>query len=409
MRVLQINTGVNTGSTGKIAEEIGKLLIANGHESYIAFGRGNRPSASELIRVGDKMDVYLHGVKTVFTDRHGFGSKGATETLIKQIEQLKPDAVGLHNVHGYYLNIEVLFRFLVQQNIPVVWTLHDCWAFTGHCTYFDDIACEKWKTECNHCPKLRKYPASFLADGSTRNFRDKKRLFTGVERMQFVVPSQWLGDLAGSSFLGGKPVQVVHNGVDLKVFRPVETDLKTSMGLQVKKVLMGCASIWDKRKGLEDLIRLQAMLPAEYVIVVVGLNGKQLKQLPASMIGISRTESVEQLVQLYSMADVFVNPTYQDNFPTTNIEALACGTPVVTYDTGGSPEAIDDATGCVVGKGDLDALGRAACKLSVIGKEQFTRVCRDRAEARFNKDKQFAQYIGIYENFKSKTTKEKLT
>jgi putative colanic acid biosynthesis glycosyltransferase len=396
LRVLQINTGVNTGSTGRIAEDIGKLFLEKGHESYIAYGRGSRPSASRLIRIGKDMDVYLHGLKTALTDRHAFGSTSATKAFIKEIDAISPDVIGMHNLHGYYLNIEVLFNYLSKKNIPLIWTLHDCWSFTGHCTYFDDINCTKWQTGCGQCPKLRKYPASYVSDSSNINYLDKNRLFNSVNTLGIVVPSAWLGGLVEQSFLSKWPVHVIHNGVDINVFKPVDSDLKQRVGLEGKKVVMGCASIWDKRKGLEDLVKLKDLLPADYTVVAVGLSEKQQKALPAGIVGVTRTESVQQLVEYYNMASVFVNPTYQDNFPTTNIEALACGTPVVTYETGGSPEAVDMHTGMVVPKGDLKAMASAIVKLAV-AEDAYRDACRERATKHFNKNTQFSAYVRICE------------
>lgn len=338
MKILQINTSVNTGSTGRIAEEIGLTLLQQGHESHIAYGRGFRPSKSATIRIGKKADMYLHGLRTILLDDHGFGSAGATRQLIEKIREIKPDVIGLHNIHGYYLNIRVLFEFLKTTGIPVVWTLHDCWSFTGHCSYFDDIQCEKWKTHCAQCPKTRKYPSSLLVDNSIQNFDRKKALFTGLKDVHIVVPSDWLGGLVAESFLSGYPVKTIHNGVDTQIFRPLGDGLRSELGLGNKRIVLGCASIWDKRKGLADLMELSRLLPEDHQVIAIGVTDKQIAAMPPGMMGVKRTESVEQLAAYYSMADVFVNPTYQDNFPTTNIEALACGTPVITYLTGGSPK-----------------------------------------------------------------------
>ena len=396
MKLLQVNTGVNTGSTGRIAEEIGKLMMARGHKSFIAYGRDSRPSASELIRIGGKADMYLHGLKTAVFDRHGFGSARATRDLIRKVEDIAPDAIGMHNIHGYYLNIREWFGYLSRAGIPLVWTLHDCWSFTGHCTYFDDIGCERWQTGCHSCPKLRKYPASYLSDNSKSNYLDKNMLFNSVRDMEIIVPSNWLRGLVQKSFLSGRPVHVIHNGVNTSVFRPMDTNLRARLGLQGKRVVMGCANTWDKRKGLEDLVNMRDMLPDSMAIVAVGLSQEQIKGLPAGIHGFSRTSGPEELAEFYNMADVFANPTYQDNFPTTNIEALACGTPVVTYRTGGSPEAVDAETGIVVEKGDLAGMVRAIQELSGAGTLTGQR-CRQRAASHFEQQKQFSLYAEIFE------------
>lgn len=400
MKLLQINSGANTGSTGRIAEDIGKVMMARGHQSYIAYGRDSRPSASGLIRIGGDMDIYLHGLRTALFDRHGFGSAKATRDFIRKVEKIAPDAIGMHNIHGYYLNIREWFSYLSSAGTPLLWTLHDCWAFTGHCTYFDDIGCDRWQTGCHSCPKLRKYPASYFSDNSKSNYLDKNRLFNSASDMEIIVPSQWLRGLVQKSFLAGRKVHVIHNGVNTRVFRPMDSDLKDRLGLKGKRVVMGCANTWDKRKGLYDLVKMREMLPDTVAIVAVGLSKEQIKGLPAGIHGFARTSGPEDLAGFYNMADVFVNPTYQDNFPTTNIEALACGTPVVTYRTGGSPEAVDAETGIVVEKGDLAGMVRAIHELSCAGSLTGER-CRQRAVSHFEQHKQFSLYAEIFERITS--------
>jgi glycosyltransferase involved in cell wall biosynthesis len=391
LKVLQINTTVNSGSTGRIAEDIGNVLIANGHESYVAYGRGNRPSNSELVKIGAKKDVYLHGVKTLFFDRHGFGSACATKALVKEIDRIKPDVIGLHNLHGYYVHIDILFNYLEQANIPVVWTLFDCWAFTGHCTYFDDINCRKWKNECNSCPKTKKYPSSYGLDNSRMNFMDKKYLFNLPENLEIIVHSNWLKGLVEQSFLSNRTIHHVFSGIDLEKFK-IHSVKKSE-----RKIILGVASIWDTRKGLTDFFKLDDLITEEYQIVLIGLTKQQIKTLPKGVKGIERTESTESLTEFYNMAAVFINPTYQDNFPTTNIEALACGTPLITYNTGGSPEAIDENTGRVVEKGDVQGLWKAIKELKVLPQEQLRNDCRTRAEKHFDKNDRYQDYLNLYE------------
>jgi putative colanic acid biosynthesis glycosyltransferase len=398
MKILQINTTVNTGSTGKIAEDIGQLLMANGHESYIAYGRANNQSKSQLIKIGSQKDVMLHGLKSAMFDRHGFGSASATKKFIEEIDKLNPDAIGLHNIHGYYLNIEVLFDYLALKKIPVVWTLHDCWPFTGHCAYFDSIGCMKWETQCHNCPKTRSYPTSYGLDNSRQNYIDKKRIFNMAKGV-IVTPSQWLKNITEKSFLD-YPVAKIHNGLNLDVFKPQQnvSGTREKYNITGEKIILGVANIWDERKGLKDFIKLQELGNNAFSIVLVGLSEKQIESLPKGITGIKRTENVQELIALYSLADIFVNPTYQDNFPTTNIEALACGTPVVTYNTGGSPEAIDAQTGVVVGKGDIAGLHAAILEVLAISRDHFRPLCRARAEMAFNKNDRYLDYLKIYEN-----------
>lgn len=398
MRVLQINTDVNTGSTGRVAEDLGKLLIANGHDSYIAYGRGNNNSKSKLIRIGNEFDIILHVIKTRITDKHGSGSKTATQILIKKVIDLNPDIIILHNIHGYYINIEILFNYLNSVNIPVVWTLFDCWAFTGHCTYFDDISCNRWESKCYSCPKSYKYPGSYLFDNSKNNYHLKKRLFTLKSNLHIVVHSAWLEKLVNKSFLSKLPIHLIPNGIDTEIFKPFENNIREKYNVKNLQIILGCASTWDKRKGFNDFLKLSKKLNTKQIILLVGLSKKQFKKLTANIIGINRTENIKELVALYSSADAFVNPTWQDNFPTTNLEALACGTPVITYNTGGSPEAIDENTGLTVKKGDIDELYRAINRVLEKGKISYSTECRKRAIKLYNYKDRFGEYMTLFQN-----------
>ena len=269
----------------------------------------------------------------------GFASKHATKKLLKFLDKINPDIVHLHNIHGYYLNIELLFNYLKEKQIRVIWTLHDCWSFTGQCAFFDYVGCDKWQTECKNCPMLSEYPKSFV-DSSKWNYQKKKELFTGLN-ITLVTPSKWLASLVKNSYLKVYDVKVINNGIDLNVFKPTPSNFREKYCLKDKKMILGVAGVWDRRKGLNDFIELSKLLDDNYVIVLVGLNDKQLDLLPHNIIGIKRTENQQELAGLYTTADVFFNPTYEDNYPTVNLESLACGTPVITYDTGGSPEFVD--------------------------------------------------------------------
>ena len=401
-KLLLINTSVNSGSTGRIAEEIGQTAISQGFESFFGFGRIGRSSKSTLIRIGSNRDIKLHGLESMLFDNHGFGSRNATKRFIQEIERIQPDVINLHNIHGYYLNAEILFEYLAKTDIPVVWTLHDCWPFTGHCSYFDRYHCEKWKTGCYSCPNGKGYPKSLFLDRSKSNYARKKELFNKPKNITFVAVCNWMADNVKASFLGGYPIETIYNGVDVETFRPRFEGLKGLKGLKAKlgikecaKAVLGVASTWDKRKGLDDFVKLRTMMSDDFAIVLVGLSDKQIQSLPKSIIGIKRTESVNQLAELYSMADVFVNPTYVDNFPTTNIEALACGTPVVTYRTGGSPEAIDEKTGVVVDQGNISLLS-SAIEYVAKNKVSYTDACRDRAVKYFNKQDRFNDYVTLF-------------
>lgn len=398
MRVLHINSVVNTGSTGRIVEQIGKVLVEQGHESIIAYGReiGSRISASSIVKIGSRTNVFWHGINTVLKDNHGFAKDWTTEKFIRDIDKINPDVVALYNLHGYYINIELVFEYLKRKNIPVVWTLFDCWAFTGHCTYFDNIGCEKWKTQCFECPKYDKYPKS-LIDNSKINYHNKKMIFNSLEKLQFVTHSLWLSNLVADSFLGKYKINFIPSAVDTDVFKPKMSDLMEKYGIGGKKIILGCANIWNDRKGFKDFLALASCIKANMVIVLIGVSNLQLKMLPTNIIGITKTESIEELAKWYSVASVFVNPTYMDNFPTTNIEALACGTPVITYNTGGSPESIDGSTGCVVKIGDINGIWESIEDLISRDQLKLSFACRERALTNYSKQTRFLDYLRVFE------------
>ena len=359
MRVLFINAVCGTGSTGKITGELAQQYQREGHEVKIAYGRHSyvpEQYRDIAVRIGGKLDVYMHALFTRFTDRHGFYSRHATRTFLQWASDYNPDLLWLHNIHGYFINIEQLFTWIKSRdNMKTFWTLHDCWSFTGHCGYFTMIGCDKWRTHCEKCPQRNSYPASFV-DASFRNFEDKRSLFTGVRDLTIITPSQWLARLVKQSFLREYPVQVRYNTIDTNIFRPTQSDFRARYGLQDKFVILGVASIWDERKGLDDFIKLSGMLDERFAIVLVGLSSKQAKNLPERITSIERTNNQQELAQIYSACDVFFNPTHEDNYPTVNLEAEACNLPVITYDAGGSPETIKLAGSHVVSVGDLEAV-----------------------------------------------------
>lgn len=399
MKVLQINSHVNSGSTGRIAEDIGKVLLRNGHESVIAYGRQKNHSKSKSIKIGKKFDILNHVLLTKIFGKHGFGSFNATKKFIKEIEKISPDLICLHNLHGYYININLLFKYLKLRQIPVLWILYDCWAFTGHCTYFDDVMCSKWETQCYNCPKYKNYPNSWV-DNSEKSFLAKKELFTTNNNIHLLVHSHWLASLVKKSFLKNRPIHVISSAIDLELFKPVFKSIAQKYGIENKYIILGCTYIWTERKGLNDLIKLSQLLSEDYQMVIIGLNRYQIEMIPKSILIIERTENISELSEWFSAAQAYVNPTYQDNFPSTNMEALACGTPVITYNTGGSPEAIDAETGFVVNKGDINGLKEAIENVVSKGKKNYIEKCRKRAEMLFDKEKVFTKYIDLFESLR---------
>lgn len=398
-KLLQINVIVNSGSTGHIAEEIGRLAMANGWKSYIAYGRWACTSQSELIRIGNQIQILFHVAQSLIGDRHGQGSARATRKLVAKIREIRPDIIHLHNIHGYYLNYKILFEFLVHTDIPVVWTLHDCWSMTGHCSHFQPIGCDRWKQGCFECPNLRNYPRSLFRDNSKNNYRWKKSLFPSVKNLTIVPVCGWLEKIVEKSFLKDLKRKVIVNGINLDVFHPTagQDEIRQTFRLTDCYLLLAVATVWNADKGLHDILSLRSLLSARYVIVMIGLTRKQIKHLPAGIIGLKRTENARQLARWYSAADVFINPTYQDTLPTVDIEALACGTPVATYDTGGSADILSEDTGVLVKCGDTFGLFTAVTHITEKGKSFYTKACRRRAEKYFNKQERFRDYLRLYD------------
>lgn len=387
-RLLQIDSCLGILSTGRITEGIAKVAQENGWECYIAHGaRYVGKTRMNSYQIGTKYSEYVHFLQSFLSDRHGLGSVSPTKRLIQKIKDIRPDLIHLHCIHGYYLNYKILFECLNEINTPVVWTFHDCWAFTGHCAHFVTSNCEAWKSTCRDCPQLNGYPKS-LVDNSTNNQMLKRDLFLSNRNLHIVAVSSWLRNLVGKSFFADTDVTVIHNGVDLEKFTPMR---KRSD----KQIILGVSSSWNESKGLLDFYKLREKLDERFEILLVGLSDSQINDLPKGIRGIKKTTSIEHLAKLYSEAMVLVNPTYADSFPTVNLEALACGTPVITYDTGGSPEAIDEKTGVVVAQGDVDGIINA-----IRGLEEnplSSEDCRLRAVRCFDQNDRFMDYVHLYE------------
>lgn len=390
-KLLIINSILNRTSTGIIAEHIGKTAQSHGWDVVAAYGRKSYNSGLNTYRIGSKFDIYTHVIKSRLFDCQGLASTMPSKQLVTFIDAYKPDIIHLHNLHGHYINYQVLFEYLNSTNIKIVWTLHDCWAMAGHCTHFVRTGCDKWLSGCYDCPQTRYYPESYFIDKSRRNYNLKKTLFANNKNLHIVGVSAWIAEMASKSFLRNADIRYIHNGIDLNTFHP--TNSKSNEKIRV----MGIANGWGVSKGLYDFYRLRELLPLDkYEIVLVGLEKQHFKNLPNGIIGIARTDTVEQLVDIYSSCDALLNLTYADSFPTTNIEALACGTPVITYKTGGSPESIDEKTGIVVEQGDICGIVDAIKTIEEKGKDSFSTYCRMRAERFFDKDKQFMRYIDLY-------------
>lgn len=357
MKYLFINSVCGIRSTGRIVTDCAEKLIAEGHVCKIAYGREDVPEKYKDMsyRIGTDLAFKINALGVRIFDNEGLWAKKQTKKFIKWANDYNPDILWLHNLHGYYINIELLFEWIKSRpQMKVKWTLHDCWSFTGHCAHFDYAGCNKWILGCKTCPQKDEYPKSYIADNSKNNYQRKKTAFCGVEDMTLITPSRWLADLVGKSFLGDYPVEVVHNKIDKTVFKPTQSTFRKDNSIEDKTVVLGVASAWSDKKGLSDFARLSSMLDSSYKIVMVGLTKKQMEKMPKSILCIERTNSAAELAEIYTAADVFVNLTYEDTYPTVNLEALSCGTPCITYRTGGSVESVGEDS--VVEKGNLTEL-----------------------------------------------------
>lgn len=412
MKVLQINTTYKKGgSTGRIAADLMQVMENDGIDGYAAYGVGTyNLSGRNTLLIQSKMEMLISQLQSRLFARHGFYNVPATKRLLAYIEEIKPDIIHLHNIHGYYVHCGMLFDYLKKNHIPVVWTLHDCWSFTGWCAYFDYSGCDKWKTHCQRCPSKKDYPKTWFSARASSNFDIKQKCFCGVENLTLVTPSKWLAQLTRDSFLKQYPVKIINNGVDTNIFKPTNNTVKKDLKIEGKKFILAVAGGLSKRKGRDFLVKIPSLLYPDEVLVILGIKEEQKELLPKDRcIGIPYTNKVEELASIYSAADVFINTTLEDNFPTTNIEALACGTPIVTFDTGGSVEPVldeekimnvDDTrktkVGCVVAKGDLKSMIKVTRELLSLGKGAVEKDCVDKAIRLYNKQKQFEIYVELY-------------
>ncbi len=394
MRILHINS-VPYGSTGNIMFSLADYMKANGHTAYATAGfTFTDCKRNDFFITSGIFEKFFHKQMAYLTGKAGFYSVGATKRLLRFIDLFSPDVIHLHNLHCWFVNVPLLFSYIKEKEIPVVWTLHDAWPFTGHCAHFDGVSCEGWKIGCGNCPQTGEYPAS-LIDVSKEMYVRKKELFSGIKNMNVVTPSNWLCERVKESFLSDYPVTVINNSVDTDTFKPKTSDFRARYGIGAKWMILGVSDGWSQKKGLDVFIELARRFDDRYAIVLVGTDKNTEKTLPGNIISIRKTADRDTLAEIYSAADVFVNPTKEDTFPTVNIEALASGTPIVTFNSGGSPEIIDENCGISVDKNDVDALEAAITQ--VLRDRPFSSDnCVIRAKT-FSKDKFFKSYVRLYE------------
>lgn len=400
MRIVQINM-LHNGSTGKIMLNIADSARKQGHEVWTfspivhyMHSQMETPQIDGHEYFGNRQENMIHRIIDRLLSLNGMFSILGTKLLLKKLDRIKPDIIHLHNLHNLTIDLRSLFGYIKKNKIKTVWTLHDCWPLTGRCTHYELAKCEKWKTGCGNCPQIKEYPPAYI-DLTGLMWKLKRSWFTPIETMVITPPSQWLADQVRQSYLKNYPIKVIRNGIDLSIFKPTESDFRSKYDCKNKKIILGVAFDWDKRKGLDVFIELGQRLPDDYQIVLVGADEKVEKQLPDCFIPIQRTQNQQELAGLYSVADVFVNPTRADTFPTVNIEALACGTPVVTFDVGGSSEMLNETCGVAVPCDDITAMENAI-RMMVERKLCSRAECIKQAE-KYNQSEKFAEYVRLYE------------
>lgn len=395
MKILQVNTVYRHGSTGNIVSQLYQAAELQKWKCIVAYRYAEPEEVySDTYQVSSWLDCHIHNRISKYTTLQGCFSYFKTRIFLMRVEKFNPDIIHLHNIHGSFINHSLLFSFIKKHALPIVWTLHDCWAFTGQCPHFTIAKCDKWKTGCHHCPNYRLYPEAYV-DCTKMMWRLKKKWFSGVQDMTIVTPSQWLADLVKQSFLKDYPIRLIHNGIDLNVFKPTASTFRERFHIQDKLIVLGVSFGWGRRKGLDVFVTLAQRLDECYQIVLVGTDDIVDKLLPDTIISIHCTENQNELAEIYSSADVFVNPTREEVLGLVNIEALACGTPIVTFDTGGSPEVINETCGSVVACDDLDAMEeeiKRICKT----KPYSEAACLARAKL-FDKNTKFEEYINLYQ------------
>ena len=397
LKVVEINAA-HMLSTGTIMLQIAEKARNEGIE-VTTFSKETRTAKKVHIDhhylVGSVWENTLNRYIAWYTDFQDVGSYFGTKKLVKQLKEIKPDVIHLHDIVGWYINIKVLFNYLKKAGIPIVWTFHDCWAYTGRCIYYSNVGCDAWKSGCKKCIQKDGYPTTKIFDRASWNFKRKKKLFTGIDNVTIVTPSEWLKNETKQSFLKDYPCVVINNGVERKIFKPTDSEFRKKYNLENKKIVLGVCSAWEQeRKGINYMFDLSQKLDSSYQVVLVGVKPDENYTVPDNIIGIEKTANAKEIAQIYTAADVFVNPTLEDNFPMTHIEALACGTPIVTFDTGGAVETVNENTGIVVPQRDKEKL-LAAVKEVCNSDKDYKTLCLEESK-KYDKEDLYKKYIELY-------------
>ena len=395
MKILHINTSYGTFSTGTIMKNIHKCAEAAGFDSYIAFQKGEGELGSHSIEIGNYWDYKTHALLVRIAGKQAYYSRCSTSRFLKRVDEIKPDIVHFHNVHNNYLNLNMLLQYLAKNRIKTVITMHDCWLFTGGCFHYASVGCEKWKTGCGNCPKRYQDSPAYLYDASASILKDRKKYLGAIEGLTLVGCSEWIANECKQSVLKDKNIICIHNGFDIKRFKPTPSNLRERLGLMGKYVILGPAGKWLLDINKPTLDYFINKLPHDSVLLLFGSNGKE-PVLNEKVMMYGYTKNTEELVQLYSMADVMINVSREDTLSSLNLECQACGTPVVTYDATGSKETVDGVSGFAVETGNYEQLYVAYEKVRAITKSDLTDGCRNWIVENFDSNKNYQKYIELY-------------
>lgn len=409
--LLEVNTALTGCTTGDLVGSLSRHFSERGWDVTIAYGRraaGEQPTNLNLLKIGNRLQHYTHALATRLMDMHGLMSKNATKKLCRFIETEKPDIIHLHNIHGYWLNYQILFETLRKHNIPIVWTLHDCWPMTGHCSHFLDVGCTEWKTGCRTscCPAKRNYPSTLGLSRNKDNFSDKKKSYGSLNNMHIITVSDWMNSIARQSMLAGNEIHTIHNGVDMDIFRRMRADeMDCYLPDEVKeidnnkKIVLTAANAWYAAKGYDAIVNYSRRMPRDVVLICVGNCSKisnKLKSIKNRIIVLDRVSDPKTMAALFNRADLFFNPSRVESMSMVNVEAIACGTPVATSAVSGMPETVNKEVGTTFDPYNYDEMVEIINRQLTVPTADYA-IMREFIKTNFEKTKQNNKYLTLFE------------
>lgn len=396
MKVVQINAVYEYSSTGRTTTEMHEYFLEHDIDSYVFCTNMSMPEKN-VYKFSSKFDIFIHAVLSRTFGKQGMYSHFATKRLINRLMQIRPDVVHLRVLHSNCINLPMLLNYLAEYDIPTVITLHDCWYFTGHCCYFVDSKCDKWKNGCGHCPDLKNWNKSLFFDNSAKLLALKRELFGNIKNLAVVGVSDWVTDFVKDSILrDAKIVKRIYNWIDTSKFTPRDIKvIRRSLGFDGKDfVVLGVAQIWSPSKGLDSFIKLAKRCPG----LKIALIGKIIQaDLPANIVKLGVVSDTQKLIDYYSMADVFFNPSLRETFGKVTVEAMAAGTPAIVYKATASPELVKEGCGYIVEINNIESVVSCIDRIKIIGRQYFEKHCREFVLLNFQKERLIAEYLQLYD------------